>query len=101
MHATELADAQTLWTAGLAELSLETTVPCGTSTGSIQLLGHGADKASYQCHSALRADDQSQLARLQDRQESPWLLPFTDMFSKRRQFAVDGFGRIHLIIGEP
>lgn len=30
---------------------------------------------------------------------SPWLLPFTDMFSKKRQFAVDSCGRVHLIIG--
>ena len=29
-----------------------------------------------------------------------WLLPFTDMFSKRRQFAVDYYGRVHLIVGE-
>ena len=31
---------------------------------------------------------------------SQWLLPFTDMFSKRRQFAVDCFGGVHLIVGE-
>lgn len=30
---------------------------------------------------------------------SQWLLPFTDMFSKRRQFAVDYYGRVHLIVG--
>lgn len=29
-----------------------------------------------------------------------WLLPFTEVFSKRRQFACDSFGRIHLIVGE-
>ncbi|KAL0035235.1 hypothetical protein WJX79_007672 [Trebouxia sp. C0005] len=32
-------------------------------------------------------------------QAENWLLPFTDMFSKRRQFAVDSFGRVHLIVG--
>ena len=32
--------------------------------------------------------------------QAQWLLPFTDMFSKRRQFAVDSLGRVHLIVGE-
>ena len=32
--------------------------------------------------------------------KAQWLLPFTDMFSKRRQFAVDNLGRVHLIVGE-
>lgn len=32
--------------------------------------------------------------------KAQWLLPFTDMFSKRRQFAVDSLGRVHLIVGE-
>ena len=29
-----------------------------------------------------------------------WLLPFTEMFSKRRQFACDHLGMIHLIVGK-
>lgn len=29
-----------------------------------------------------------------------WLLPLTEMFSKRRQFACDSLGRIHLIVGK-
>ncbi|DBA76052.1 TPA: hypothetical protein ACH3X1_009800 [Trebouxia sp. C0004] len=32
-------------------------------------------------------------------QAEDWLLPITDMFSKRRQFAADSFGRVHLIVG--
>jgi len=32
-------------------------------------------------------------------QAEDWLLPITDMFSKRRQFAVDSLGRVHLIVG--
>lgn len=40
------------------------------------------------------AADQGTSAQAED-----WLLPITDMFSKRRQFAVDSFGRVHLIVG--
>lgn len=33
-------------------------------------------------------------------QQQVWLLPFTEVLSKRRQFACDSLGRIHVIIGK-
>ena len=33
-------------------------------------------------------------------QQQVWLLPFTEVSSKRRQFACDSLGRVHITIGE-
>lgn len=86
--------------AGLAELSLETSIGFEASIGGMQGVGHDADMAARQCSSMQRTGDQVPRAMLKRSHDFPWLLPFTDMFSKRRQFAVDGLGRVHLIVGK-
>lgn len=85
----------------MAELSLETSFPFDVSTRGMQEVGHDADTAAYQRSSMQQAGDQAPSAMLRKgSRDLPWLLPFTDMFSKRRQFAVDGLGRVHLIVGK-
>lgn len=65
-------------------------------------VGHHADVTAHLCSSVQQAGDQADTAMLgKQRRDLPWLLPFTHMFSKRRQFAVDGLGRVYLIIGKP
>ena len=66
----------------------------------MQEAGHASDVAAHQCSSMQRAGDQAPSAMLKGSQDAPWLLPFTGMFSKRRQFAIDGLGRVHLIVGK-
>ena len=96
MQQTKCAEAQ--WIAGLAELSLDTSIVLSANTGSMQ---EGANMVAHQHASVLQATNQAEFATLlNESQDLPWLLPFTDMFSKRRQFAVDGFGRVHLIVGK-
>ena len=89
------------WSAGLAELSLETSFPFDVSIDGMQEVGHDADMAAHQCSAMQQAGNQAPRAMLRKGSHNlPWLLPFTDMFSKRRQFAVDGLGRVHLIVGK-
>ena len=89
------------WTAGLAELSLESSVPSDASIHGMQSISHDADMAAHQCSSMQQAGDQAPSATIRKgSHDLPWLLPFTDMFSKRRKFAVDGLGRVHLIVGK-
>ena len=85
----------------MAELSLESSVPFDASIHGMQSVGYDADMAAHQCSPMQQAGDQASSAMIRKgSHDLPWLLPFTDMFSKRRKFAVDGLGRVHLIVGK-
>lgn len=82
----------TIWSpayAGLEELALDRTTGFRSPdlcVGPFSVAEGLPDPPVLQTSSDLRTD--------------AWLLPFTEMFSKRRQFACDHLGRVYLIIGE-
>jgi len=95
--------------AGLEELSLECSVALSYSGAYTDTDDESSQPIATAKHQQTPAPAQSvqtisghSLAPESFHQQSStqWLLPFTDMFSKRRQFAVDNCGRVHLIVGE-
>lgn len=83
--------------AGLAELSLERSLAFSVGTpGEPHRTGKTVQRPSAQS----TIDQASFPGNAEDSGQWSWLLPFTSMFSKRRQFAVDSFGRVHLIVGK-
>lgn len=92
------------WSAGLEELSVERSIAltCPHEPHQDERFVSKPTEGSHEQSSETgyckpnygTAADPGTSAQAED-----WLLPITDTFSKRRQFAVDSFGRVHLIVG--
>lgn len=102
-------NAHVLVLAGLEELSLEHSIAFSgvdDCIGRNETFGQPIHTASHQQsrdstnYSRQSSSQAVTFGASEQHSSSPWLLPFTDMFSKKRQFAVDSCGRVHLIIGK-
>ena len=102
-------NAHVLVLAGLEELSLEHSIAfsgvdecIGRNEYFSQPIHTASHQQSPDCtnYSRQSSSQAVKFGASEQHSSSPWLLPFTDMFSKRRQFAVDGCGRVYLIIGK-
>ena len=75
----------------------ETCTPMGSNVAKFDQQLRAFNSCTISQFSDLGSNHNSQPSTSQP---EAWLLPFTDMFSKRRRFACDSIGRVHIIIGE-